>query len=162
MNRSRILIIGNSGSGKSWLAERLAQKYAGHHLDLDSVNWLESGYNEARERSEAIALTKSAASKENWVIEGIYGWLAREIATRATDLIWLCFDEQECMENIQRRGRRGNASEQSFSELLNWAHTYRLRTGSSSFSAHQEIFNDFHGARYLFKNRGEVATFLNR
>ncbi|TDY84972.1 UNVERIFIED_ORG: adenylate kinase family enzyme [Herbaspirillum seropedicae] len=158
----RILIIGNSGAGKSWLADRLAEKYGSPHIDLDSLHWLGAGYNEARERSEAIALVKSAASQARWTIEGIYGWLVSEIAANATALIWLCPDEEACIKNIQQRGRRGNASEQSFSDLLDWAKTYRLRTGSSSFGVHQRIFEDFAGTKYLFRERIEVTRFLDR
>ncbi len=162
MDFLRTLIIGNSGAGKSWLADRLAKKYGSPHVDLDSLHWLGTGYNEARERSETIALVKSAASQDQWVIEGIYGWLVSEIAANATALIWLCPDEVECITNIRQRGRRGNASEQSFSELLDWAKTYRQRTGSSSFSVHQRIFEEFAGTRYLFRERTEISRFLDR
>lgn len=162
MDFLRTLIIGNSGAGKSWLADRLAEKYGSPHIDLDSLHWLGTGYNEARERSEAIALVKSAASQGQWTIEGIYGWLVSEIAANATALIWLCPDEEECIKNIQQRGRRGNASEQSFSELLDWAKTYRLRNGSSSFSVHQRIFEEFSGTKYMFSARTEVSRFLDR
>ncbi|QJQ02344.1 adenylate kinase [Herbaspirillum rubrisubalbicans Os34] len=162
MDFLRTLIIGNSGAGKSWLADRLAEQYGSPHIDLDSLHWLGIGYNVPRERSETIALVKSAALQDQWIIEGIYGWLITEIAANATTLVWLCPDEEECVKNIQQRGRRGNASEQSFSELLDWAKTYRTRTGSSSFSAHQRIFEEFSGNKYVFRVRAEISRFLNR
>jgi len=158
---SRTIIIGNSGSGKSWLAERLAKNNGGACIDLDSVNWLGSGYNRARERSEAIELTKAAASQERWVIEGIYGWLVDEVMSRATALIWLRLSEEECLTNIKSRGRRGNASEQSFADLLEWADTYRIRTGSSAFNAHQRIFDGFPGQKIILLNRDEVVALAN-
>lgn len=161
MDISRTIIIGNSGSGKSWLAERLAKKYGGAYVDLDSIHWLGGGYNQARERSQAVELAKAAASQERWVIEGIYGWLVREIVTSATALIWLRLSEKECLDNIQCRGRRGNASEQSFADLLEWANTYRVRTGSSSFNAHQRIFDDFSGSKLSLQTRGEIVALVN-
>lgn len=161
MDISRTIIIGNSGSGKSWLAERLTEKNGGVYVDLDSIYWLGSGYNQARERSQAIKLTKAAASQEQWVIEGIYGWLVGEVMTNATALIWLCLSEDECVANIKYRGRRGNASEQSFADLLEWAQTYQTRTGSSSFNSHQRIFDDFPGAKLSLQNRDEVVALVN-
>ena len=42
------------------------------------MHWEPGGYNVARNRKDAIALTRDAAASDRWVIEGIYGWLARE------------------------------------------------------------------------------------
>jgi len=44
----RVLIIGNSGSGKSWLARQLAEKFATPATDLDNLNWEPGGYVKAR------------------------------------------------------------------------------------------------------------------
>jgi len=159
MDISRTIIIGNSGSGKSWLAARLAAKLGCPHIDLDAIHWLAEGYNQARDRSAAIALTRSAAAQDKWIIEGIYGWLACEALSNATSLIWLRLSEQECIANIQSRGRRGNASTQSFSDLQDWAATYRTRTGSSSYIAHQGFFDDFSGAKLSLQDRREIAEF---
>lgn len=38
MNLTRTLIIGNSGSGKSWLAERLASQLQIPWVDLDAIH----------------------------------------------------------------------------------------------------------------------------
>lgn len=160
MNLSRTIVIGNSGSGKSWLAENLARKMDCPGIDLDTIHWMGNGYGLARDRSDAIELTRSAATGEKWIIEGIYGWLVREIITHATALIWLRLDEEECIANIQHRGRRGLASEESFGELLDWTAAYRSRTGSSSFSAHQDIFDGFSGSKQCLKNRNEVIKFI--
>ena len=35
----RLLIIGNSGSGKSWRARTLAAQHGLPHLDLDTIVW---------------------------------------------------------------------------------------------------------------------------
>ena len=36
----RVLIMGNSGSGKSWRARELAQQRQLPHLDLDTIVWV--------------------------------------------------------------------------------------------------------------------------
>ena len=46
----RVVIVGNAGSGKSWLAERLAHALSVTAIDLDLIHWLPGGYNAARER----------------------------------------------------------------------------------------------------------------
>jgi adenylate kinase family enzyme len=160
MDFSRTIIIGNSGAGKSWLAEQLAQAAGIACIELDRINWLADGYNQARERSAAIALLKESTAQEKWIIEGIYGWLVQEVISSATTLLWLCPSEAECVANIRSRGPRGNASEQSFAELLDWAATYRIRSGSSSFQAHQAMFHAFSGSRRVLQNREDVQALL--
>jgi adenylate kinase family enzyme len=162
MDFSRTIIIGNSGAGKSWLAQQLAQRAGIPCIELDRINWLADGYNQARERSAAITLLKAAAAQEQWMIEGIYGWLVQEVIASATTLLWLCPSEAECVANIRSRGPRGNASEQSFAELLDWAATYRMRTGSSSFQAHQAMFHAFSGAKRELQHRSELVALLAR
>lgn len=51
---TRTLIIGNSGSGKSWLAERIANRLGSVYVDLDLIHWLPGGYNAARPMDEAV------------------------------------------------------------------------------------------------------------
>ncbi len=41
----RILIIGNSGSGKSWLAARLAEQLTIREVNLDTIIWQPGGFN---------------------------------------------------------------------------------------------------------------------
>lgn len=133
MNLARTLVIGNSGSGKSWLAEQLAISLGTAWVDLDLLHWEPGGYNMARKREDVIAMTRGAAANERWVIEGIYGWIISEILPAATALVWIAVDESECVENIRQRGMRRGGDARSFAELLEWAKSYRSRTGSSSY-----------------------------
>ncbi|EAY71753.1 hypothetical protein BDAG_04599 [Burkholderia dolosa AU0158] len=162
MNLLRTLIVGNSGSGKSWLAERIAGRMGSTCIDLDSIHWLPGGYNVARERNEAVRLLRDAAKAERWVIEGIYGSLVDEIRTDSTALIWLCLDEGECIENIRRRGIRRGGDAASFAALLDWAATYRSRQGSSSYIGHQKLFDDYGADKQVLRSRGAISAFLDR
>jgi len=161
MDLTRTIVIGNSGSGKSWLAERIANNLGAPWVDLDLIHWEPGGYNIARSCEHAIALTKDAAASNSWVIEGIYGWLVREAEPNATALVWLCLDEAECVANIRNRGVRRGGDEDSFNALLNWAETYRTREGSSSYSAQEMIFDDFSGAKRCLRHMSEVTMFAN-
>lgn len=44
----RILIIGNSGSGKSWLAARLAEQLTIREVNLDTIVWQPGCFNPKR------------------------------------------------------------------------------------------------------------------
>jgi adenylate kinase family enzyme len=48
----RILIIGNSGSGKSWLAAQLAERLTIREVNLDTIVWQPGGFNQKRSQHE--------------------------------------------------------------------------------------------------------------
>jgi len=159
MNLAKTLVIGNTGAGKSWLSERLASARGNTWVDLDLFNWEPGGYNVSRKREDVIAMARAAASGEGWVMEGIYGWIASEILPLATALVWINIDESECVANIHQRGMRRGATTQSFKALLEWAMTYRSRSGSSAHTAHASLFKSFTQDKACLKTRDQVTTF---
>lgn len=134
MGFSRTLIIGNCGSGKSWLAQNLSARLNIPFHDLDRYHWLESSYSAARGAGEAIALTTQAAQQDTWIMEGVYGWLANLATARATTLVFLNISVAECIANLEARGP-GNGSPENFRALLQWAKDYPNRQTSTSFKA---------------------------
>lgn len=161
MDLTRTLIIGNSGSGKSWLAERLAGRLQVPWVDLDALHWLSDEDSIARPRAEALGMARVAASEERWVIEGVYGWLVSELIHRATALIWLCVEDEECVANIRQRETKRDEQDELLIALLDWAGSYRMRDGSSGFAAHQRLFSGFTGSRLQLVNRWEITDFMN-
>jgi len=162
MDLTKTLVIGNSGSGKSWLSERIANHLKATWVDLDLIHWLPDPerYNAGRRREDAIRLAREAANGSRWVIEGIYGWLIREIQSDATALIWIDLSETERTGNIRQRGIRRNGTDKSFAALLRWAETYRTRDDSGSYTAHARIFHEFTGIKKHRGSRDEIASFL--
>ena len=75
----RTIIIGNSGSGKSWLAKRLGDASAQHITDLDEIHWLPGGHDAKRDRETAIELAIAAARARSSIVEGVFGWLVEPI-----------------------------------------------------------------------------------
>lgn len=159
MNLARTLIIGNSGSGKSWLAERLAGHLQSPWIDLDSIHWLSDEHSIARPRAEALGMARIAADEKRWVIEGVYGWIVSEIIHRATALIWLCVDDEQCVANIRQREHRPEEDELLMA-LLAWAGSYRSHEDSSGFLAHQRLYEAFAGSKIKLMNRNEIAAFV--
>ena len=157
---ARTLVMGNSGSGKSWLAERIAASIGAPWVDLDHIFWEPGGYNVARDKTHANTLLYAAAAQPCWVIEGIYGSLLRQAQPRASALVWLCLDQAECGANIAQRGLRRGGTAQTMAGLLAWTASYRSREGSSSFGAHQALFDGFTGAKVCLSSRTEIAALL--
>ncbi len=70
----KIHIIGRSGSGKSFLAEKLSKELGIPHFDLDELQWdnnLDS-YNVKRDPVERDRLLCDVLNNNNWIIEGVY------------------------------------------------------------------------------------------
>ena len=159
MDLTRTLIIGNSGSGKSWLAQRLAEQLRVPWSDLDRIHWLSDEHSLARPRNEALGMARRAASEERWVIEGVYGWIISEILHRATTLIWLCIDDVDCSANIRRRETQ---DDERLVALLEWASSYCTREDSSGFSAHKRLFEGFAGSRIQLMDQKEITDFASQ
>lgn len=161
LNLTRSLIIGNSGSGKSWLAKRLAEHLQVPWIDLDLIHWISDEHSIPRPRAEALGMARMAASKERWVIEGVYGWMVSELVEQATALIWLCLEDEDCVSHIRQREAKRDDSDELLIALQDWAGSYRTREGSSGFAAHQCLFEGFDGSKLQLMNRAEVTAFIN-
>jgi adenylate kinase family enzyme len=162
MDFSRTIILGNSGSGKSWLAKRIAKTLGTEAIDLDSVHWEPGGYNVARDKVLAIEAVRQAAGRPAWIIEGVYGWLAQEAISRATALIWLDTPVDECVSNLRQRGLRRVGDPASLAALLDWASDYLQRQSSSSFVGHERIFETFRRQKFRLSSRRDVDKFLTQ
>jgi adenylate kinase family enzyme len=155
---SRTVILGNGGSGKSWLAERLAEVLAARAVDLDIIHWLPGGFNARRDPDEARAAVRALAGEDRWVIEGVYGWLAREALPRATALVLLDIPDDACVENVRGRGLRRGGDETAHLALIAWVREYRTRQNANGFKAHMDLFDAFPGPRARLRSRGDLAA----
>lgn len=152
----RIAVIGNSGSGKSSLAARAGSELKLQVYDLDHVHWQEDGLK--RDEADARLLVTQHASTSDWIIEGVYGWLAEAALPRAKALIWLDLPWAECRDGLLRRGVQHGETEGDQAALLTWAGEYWTRTTSSSFAGHLKLYETFSGGKIRLQTRADVAA----
>lgn len=150
----RIVVFGNSGSGKSSYAKALSARHGLEHLDLDSIVW-EPGKIAVPRTPEAIeaSLRDFLSRHDGWVIEGCYGELVRAAATGATELVFLNPGLDACLENNRRRPwephKYASKEEQDamFANLQAWVAAYYTRDDEWSYAAHREIFDRHDGPK---------------
>jgi len=150
----RVLVFGNSGSGKSTYARALAEREHIPHLDLDTIVW-EPGQTAVLRPAEAIqaSLTEFLDSHGAWVIEGCYGELVEAAASRSTELIFLNPGRDACLANNARRPwepHKYASAEQQDAMLANlqaWVADYYIRTDQWSYAAHRRIFDAHRGRK---------------
>ena len=83
----RIIVVGTTSSGKSTLAEQLAQKIGGDYIELDALNW---GPNWTPAGDETLrARAEKATRSPCWVVAGNYSVTRPVTWPRAEAIIWL-------------------------------------------------------------------------
>lgn len=84
----RIIVVGNTATGKTTLAIKLAEAYGLTYVDLDDFHLL-PGWR-ARPPEEFRALLDNATQSDKWVLAGNYMDYSADISwPRADTLIWL-------------------------------------------------------------------------
>jgi len=156
----RIVVTGNGGSGKSHLAQRIAQTFAIPAVDLDQIYWMENSYGTKRDDAVARDLVEKAAAQPAWVIEGVFGALCRIALQTATGLIWLDLPWEECRAGLTQRGLRRSMTDADHAELVAWAAAYWTRQNANSYAGHLRLFETFNGPKMRLKNRADVDQFV--
>lgn len=156
----RVLITGNSGSGKTWLGERLSKGLAVPLVRLDDLYWAGEYGGEARDKQVVVDDVATRAAEPAWVMEGVYGWLLPAALPRATEFIFLDLPVEACVDNVRRRGNQGGGDEAAFAALLTWVAEYPRRENANSRLAHRRLWDGFGGTKQILGNRDEIERYL--
>jgi adenylate kinase family enzyme len=153
----RILIFGNSGSGKSTMARALARELNIPHLDLDSLAWNTPGQRKPMEDSARL-IDGFIKSNRGWIAEGCYADLIELMAPHATEMRFLNPRVDACIANARRRpwepGKYPSKEEQDrmLEFLIGWIRDYDTRTDEYSLARHRALFNAFAGIKHEYRN----------
>jgi adenylate kinase family enzyme len=159
----KVLVFGNSGSGKSTYARALAARESLAHLDLDSIVW-EPGKIAVRRSTESVIgdLRSFMDSHSTWVIEGCYGDVVQAASAHCTLMVFLNPGVEACLANNAARPwephKYASHEEQDamLSKLQEWVAGYYRREDAWSYQAHREIFDSFTGPKVEHR---EVAAY---
>lgn len=175
----RVIVIGNSGSGKSTAGEQLAARMDVPFIELDALHW-ESNWTIAdtgvfRER------VRRAIEPDSWVMAGNYTSKQQDISWPVADtIIWLDLPFATSMSRIIRRswqrhrdqeGLWGTGNRENF-----WTHLKVWKTDESLISymckthrARRRLFEShtrdpqwFHITFIRLRSPGAVDRFFDR
>lgn len=148
----RIVIIGNSGSGKSTHAKALAARHGLAHLDLDTIAWAPSAPPARRALADsAAAIAAFHAQHPGWVMKGCYADLAALALAHATRLVFLNPGVEACVANCRARPWEPHkysspaAQDRNLAMLVAWVRGYATRDDEFSLRRHRELFDGFSG-----------------
>lgn len=149
----RVLILGNSGSGKSVLAKRLAQELQAPALDLDTIVWEQGNPGILRPSGAAEADLAAFCRQPAWIIEGCYGDLAIRALAWRPELVFLNPGEAVCLQRCRARPWEPHkydspeAQDERLPFLLEWVSAYYTRDDDMSLSCHRRIFDGYDGPK---------------
>ncbi|MES2901954.1 MAG: shikimate kinase [Pseudomonadota bacterium] len=150
----RVLILGNSGSGKSWRARELAQRHGLAHLDLDTIYFVPGKIAVVRPIDDVLAdLRAFIQAHEAWVAEGCYGDVIEAALPSCSELLFMNPGKEVCMANNEKRPwepHKYASKEQQDSMLpflLDWVGKYYERADNCSYEYHRRVFDGFSGAK---------------
>ena len=131
----KIHIIGGSGSGKTFLAEKLSKEHNLPHYDLDDIMWDNQSdtYGVKRDIEERKKLLGEILQNDDWIIEGVYYKWCKQCFADADKIYLLNVPRYKYRYRIMRRfirrklgiERGKKETFKSLCNLLKWADEYQ-------------------------------------
>jgi adenylate kinase family enzyme len=97
----RVSVVGNSGSGKSRLARKLAAALDVPYVELDAI-FHQPGWVPLPD-AEFTARVEAAAAADGWVIDGNYSTVRPVVWRRADTVIWFDLPRRTVMRQVVLR-----------------------------------------------------------
>ncbi len=151
---NKIVIFGNSGSGKSTYARELENEGGLGYLDLDTLAWQTDAPTSRRPIADSLQdLESFMAENDTWVIEGCYSSLLGVAISQCSQLLFLNPGADQCAENCRARPwephKYASPEEQdkNLAMLIDWVRSYESRADEFSLQAHRQLYDTFDGAK---------------
>jgi hypothetical protein len=148
LERRRVVIYGNAGSGKTTMARSLGLP----RLSLDKIAWAAPGIR-APLADGLAALHQFIATHDEWVIEGVYGDLIAAAVAHCTELRFLNPGTEVCVANAHSRPWEPEYCESPQDQqrflvpLIKFINDYETVEGEYGLARHRAIFADFCGRK---------------
>ncbi len=163
----KIRIIGCSGSGKTYLSQKLVEKLRLSHFDLDNIYWDNSdAYGVKRVEGDRDNLLSNVLNEPSWVIEGVYYKWCLKTFDQADIIVLLEPELKLCKSRIKKRfikrklGLEKGKKEtlKSLKELLKWTDKFY----SDNLLKIKEILNGYKTKVVVLKTEKEIDDFLEK
>jgi adenylate kinase family enzyme len=102
----RVSVVGNAGSGKSRLAERIARILGVPYVELDAIHHLPDW--EPMDPDQFLARVSAVVAMDEWVIDGNYRTVVVDgpVWQRADTVVWLDLPRRTVMRQVTVRTLR--------------------------------------------------------
>ncbi len=158
----KIIIFGNSGSGKSTIAKKLCLKYELAHLDLDTVAWQPTIPAERKPLSDSKKhILEFIEANRGWVIEGCYSDLIEIALADSSEVIFMNLSIEMCISNARKRPWEPHkydskeAQDANLEMLIEWITQYTKREDTFSKKAHDKIYDEYEGTKTLITSNDD-------
>jgi adenylate kinase family enzyme len=161
----RIYIIGNSWSGKSYLAKTLSKKFSIPNFDLDDIFWEQKYIKKRSEKEKKIKLSKLIKENKYWIIEWVFTSFTDDAVKNATDIVRLDINIFLLIWRVLKR---------DFKKIIHWKHKLNYTLSLISFIKDYKKLDTWyyyktkhllekHKVNYtILKNRKEVKNYLQK
>lgn len=154
----RIAIIGTTGSGKSWLAARLAETYGLTRIELDDLKW-NPGWQESPDevftsRVTSALQTARETAQNRYVISGNYSKVQPLYWSELTHVVFLDYAMPRVFWQLLKRSLTRTFTRQS---VCNGNYETFRKTFLSSQSILIWFLQTFHKNRRKYLNRMHEA-----
>lgn len=158
---NKVIIIGCSGSGKSYFAKELHRITSLPLFHLDKIYWKKNWEHLTREEM-VLEITK-IASNDRWIMDGNYSSTLELRINFADTIFFLDMDEDLCIKSErERRGKKRDdfpsfLEEKEDPEFINFIKNFKWECRPMILS----LLNKYPKKQIIiFKNREEIANWI--